>query len=222
MGRMTKGGVATIAMLVAACTSEPAPQNTAPDAPITTAPQPVPEPGPVPNPRPGDIVNPPPPPAALIGETLVEAEWRSAANRASCAPLALRSAGGIKGTPRPATFSGGWAIAFDQPDRRSAFGVAGTGLTPADRADFAVKVDRLARQWPLIRRWDARANLPAGSAAGYGLEGAVAYPTADQASGRQSLAYLRIPGQACLYNVWSKLGRDHLELLLGELEMVRP
>ncbi len=83
-----------------------------------------------------------------------------------------------------------------------------------------VKVDRLARQWPLVRRWEAGTNLPAGSAAGYGLQGALPYPEGSQGAGEQSLAFLLIRGQQCQYNVWSKLGRDHLELLLGELEMV--
>lgn len=156
----------------------------------------------------------------LIGEAIVLAEWRKADNRGACAPLALRSDGGAGGTPRPATFSGGWAVAFDQPGLRSAYGVAGAGLLPEDRDNFAVKVNRLARQWPLVRRWDAGANLPAGSAAGYGLEGAEPYPEGSQEVGRQSLAYLRIRGQQCQYNVWSKLGRDHLELLLGQLEMI--
>jgi len=159
----------------------------------------------------------------LIGAAIVLAEWRKADNRGACAPLAFRSDGGAGGTPRRATYSGGWAVAFDQPSLRSAYGVAGAGLLPEDRDNFAVKVDRLARQWPLVRRWDAGENLPAGSAAGYGLEGvATPYPEGSQAVGEQSLAYLRIRGQQCQYNVWSKLGRDHLERLLGEIEMIRP
>lgn len=160
--------------------------------------------------------------STVLGEKIVRAEWRTAANRASCAPLGLRSDAKAGGTPRPATFSGGWAVAFDQPDRRSAYGFAGSGLTPDDRADFAVKVDRLATQWPYTRRWDKGDNLPAGSAVGYGLEGARDYPAGSSGYGQQSLAYLRIHGQACLYNVWSKLGRDHLELLLSELVVLRP
>lgn len=113
-------------------------------------------------------------------------------------------------------------MAFDQPERRSAYGFAGVGLMREDRDDFAVKVDRLARQWPFMRRWDAGDNLPAGSAAGYGLEGARDYPRGSSGFGRQSVAYLRIPGQACLYNIWSWLGRDHLERLLGELVLLKP
>ena len=69
----------------------------------------------------------------LIGESLVLAEWRKADNRAACAPLAFRSDGGAGGTARRAAFSGGWAVAFDQPDMSSAYGVAGAGLLPEDR-----------------------------------------------------------------------------------------
>lgn len=36
----------------------------------------------------------------------------------------------------------------------------------------------------------------------------------------RQLAYLRVTGQRCLYNVWSQLGRSHLEALLGELRVV--
>ena len=39
-------------------------------------------------------------------------------------------------------------------------------------------------------------------------------------SGPNQLAYLTIPGQGCLYNVWSRLGVDHLEYLLGQLRFV--
>ena len=66
----------------------------------------------------------------------VRAEWSKAANRATCAPLALKSDARPGGKPRAATFSGGWAVAFDQPDRRSAYGFAGVGALPEDRAGF--------------------------------------------------------------------------------------
>ena len=57
--------------------------------------------------------------------------------------------------------------------------------------------------------------------AGYGIEGAAAYP-ADNPAGRgvNSLAYLRVGGQQCTYNVWSRLGRSHLETLLDALRPV--
>ena len=33
------------------------------------------------------------------------------------------------------------------------------------------------------------------------------------------LAYLRVEGQDCLYNIWSRLGREHLEELIHELRL---
>lgn len=124
-------------------------------------------------------------------------EWQKAANRAACAAIAPQSLGeGAGATPRAATFSGGWAVAYDTPGVRSAFGVAGTGSKAADPA---------YGDWPFVRRWAD------GSSAEYGPEGG---------SGPNQLAYLRIAGQQCLYNVWSRLGRDHLEYLLDQLRFV--
>lgn len=125
------------------------------------------------------------------------AEWRAAENRATCAPLAPASLGEwTAATPRAATFSGGWAVAWDLPEARSAFGVAGTGVSAADPA---------YTDWPHHIEWSD------GSSAGYGLEGG---------TGEKWLAYLRVAGQGCLYNVWSHVGREHLESLLGQLRYV--
>ena len=87
-------------------------------------------------------------------------------------------------------------MAYDQPDLRSAFGVAGTGSGAAEPS---------YDDWPFARRWAD------GSSAGYGPEGG---------SGPNQLAYLRIAGQGCLYNVWSRVGREHLERLLEQLRFV--
>jgi hypothetical protein len=154
----------------------------------------------------------------MIGETIARAEWRRAENRAGCAPLALRSDDGAGGTSRRAQFGGGWGVAFDTPRLRSAYGFAGGGALPDDGDEFSAKVDRLARQWPLMRRWGPGQNLPEGTAAGFGVEGASPYPD-DNPRGRglHSVAYVHIPGQSCLYNVWSRLSRDHLESILGNL-----
>lgn len=169
-----------------------------------------------------DSTAPPP----LLGEAIARAEWAKAANRTDCAPLALASDGGgvaIDAVPRRANFSSGWGVSFDVPGVRSAFGFAGSGLLPEDRADFALQVDALARQWPYVKRWEAGDNLPAGSAAGYGVIGAAPYPATNPAGHRlHSLAYLRIPGQACQYNVWSRISRVHLETILGLLRVVGP
>jgi hypothetical protein len=145
----------------------------------------------------------PPPPwgqaplaAAQLPPVYLE-QWRRAENRATCAPIAPISLGvGEGAAPRAATFSGGWAVAYDQSGLRSAFGVAGTGAAAA-----APSYD----EWPFSRRWSD------GSSAGYGPEGG---------SGENQLAYLRIAGQGCLYNVWSRIAREHLEHLLEQLRFV--
>jgi len=124
-------------------------------------------------------------------------EWQRAENRRSCALLAPASLGkGADATPRAATFSGGWAVAYDRGSLRSAFGIAGSGGTP-DSTTFD--------DWPHKIRWAD------GSSAGYGPEGG---------TGPNDLAYLRVAGQHCLYNVWSRLGIAHLEYLLSQLRFV--
>ena len=170
----------------------------------------------------GNVATEPADPVPLIGETVAVAEWRKAENRTECAPLALASDAGGAGKPRRAKFSGGWAVAFDQTDVRSAYGVAGPGLIPDDRRLHEEKVAALEKQWPYSRRFGPGESLPSGSVAGYGVEGAQSYaPSNPDGRGQQSLAYLRIPGQLCQYNVWSKLGRAHLEALLDNLRIVQ-
>ena len=157
---------------------------------------------------------------AALGETIVMAEWRRAENRADCAPLLLGTDADRGGKPRRAQMSGGWGIAFDTPSVRSAYGYGGAGALPEDRESHAAKVERLQKQWPSLRRWQERENLPAESFAGYGLNGAAPYPDSNpRGTGLHSGAYLRIPGQACLYNVWSRISRDHLETMLRELRL---
>jgi hypothetical protein len=123
--------------------------------------------------------------------------WSAAENRARCAPIALvRSAVHPNASPRRAQFSGGWAVAYDLPGQRSAYGVAGTG----------VDVDGPAYDgFPSTIRWAD------GSFADYGLEGG---------TGPNYLAYLTIDGQGCLYNIWSALGEEHLEGLLTNLRFI--
>ena len=124
-------------------------------------------------------------------------EWQRAANRESCALLAFDKVAGEDAAPRRANFSGGWAVAYDTPSVRSAFGIAGTGsLASAPAYD----------DWPYELRWSD------GSVAQYGPEGG---------TGPNQLAYLRVAGEDCLYNVWSRQGRDHLESLLERIRRVR-
>ena len=123
-----------------------------------------------------------------------------APNRRTCAVLAFRRVGPMvsDAEPRRAPFSGGWSVAYDRPGRRSAFGIAGTGSVAADTVDMY--------RWPNTIRWAD------GSWATYGPEGG---------TGPNTLAYLYVAGQGCLYNVWSRLGEDHLRRLLRELRFVR-
>jgi hypothetical protein len=154
----------------------------------------------------------------LIGERIVRAEWAKADNHRQCAPLALASTGARGGIARRANFGGGWAVAFDLPGVRSAFGVAGTGLLGDDTPPSRVQATLLRAQWPLFRTLP---SLPSPAFAGYGLSGARPYPAANpDGRGLESLAYVRVGGQACTYNVWSRLGRAHLETLLDALRPV--
>ena len=137
--------------------------------------------------------------ASLAGDAVPAvyvAEWSRADNRASCALIAPATVEPASATARAATFGGGWGVAYDLPELRSAFGVAGTGATTGGDVYDA---------WPHRIEWSD------GSAAGYGPEGG---------SGPNQLAYVEIAGQGCLYNVWSRLGVDHLERLLGRLRFV--
>ena len=124
-------------------------------------------------------------------------EWNKAANKATCALVALTQTGQPGATPRAATFSGGWAVAYDLPNQRSAFGIAGAG-TEVDGNVYDA--------WPHKRAWAD------GSSVGYGPEGG---------SGPNQLAYLQIAGQRCLYNVWSHISVQHLESLLEGIRFVR-
>ena len=126
--------------------------------------------------------------------------WRAAANASRCALLAPERLDPVlqqTARPRAATFSGGWAVAYDLPETRSAFGIAGSGAS--------------AWSGDVYDAWPHRRVFADSSRVGYGLEGG---------TGTNWLAYIRIPGQDCLYNVWSRRGRQHLEELLGQLRFV--
>jgi hypothetical protein len=124
-------------------------------------------------------------------------EFARAENRSSCALIAFSDTGGVtNATPRRANFSGGWAVAYDTTSQRSAFGIAGTG---GDASGSTY-------QWANRRAWSD------GSSVTWGLEGG---------TGPNHLAYLRIAGQSCLYNVWSALGQEHLEVLIEGIRFVR-
>ena len=190
-------------LLLSGCGTAPAGDEPAAPAPTPSPPAPSPSPSPPPAPSPSPPLPAPAPwQSDGIAPSSVPAayteQWRRAENRSRCALLAPVDLGeGAGATPRPATFSGGWAVAYDAPGLRSAFGVAGTGSAAwGEEAEYG---------WPFSMEWSD------GSRAGYGPEGG---------SGPNELAYLRIAGQECLYNVWSRLGRSHLEHLIEQLRFV--
>lgn len=150
-----------------------------------------------------DISKNPPPWAAppLQGKDVPAvylSEWKKAENRQQCAPLVLSGAADEKGIKvRRTSFDGGWAVAYDTPQQRSAFGIAGAGVVADEGSSPSV--------FPHAMRWAD------GSHAEYGSEGG---------SGPDQLAYLTVSGQACLYNLWSKRGQAHLEQLIASLRRV--
>ena len=205
--------VLTLAALLAGCNTQPEPTSSPPEAPKagpSTAASGVAERSPIPEAE--------PPRSTLVAERLILAEWSTAENKAVCAPVSFIFDGGKGGTPRRANFSGGWAVAFDLPGKRSAYGLAGAGLIPADDDAEIARRERLINQWPSFRDLPA---LPQPAYAGYGVEGGTAWSDDDpQALRSNALAYVRIGGQTCQYNVWSRLGRAHLETLLENLRLL--
>lgn len=198
--------IPALAML-AACGSQPSPEP-APTASLVAVASPTSLP----------VATPSPEQPRLIGAALIRRQWAKAENSSSCAPVGFIDDAGAAGVPRAATFSGGWAVAFDLPDQRSAYGVAGPGLIAADDGPPYAQSRRLTAQWPYFRELDA---LTAPSFAGYGLAGAKPYSRANRdGKGEQSLAYVRIHQQGCTYNVWSRISRAHLEALLDNLRML--
>lgn len=186
-------------LVLAACTAAEPPAQPSPlPPPPVQAPA---EPSAAPSPPAEDVLprapwNQPPLSSADVPSVLL-VQWRQAENRNTCAPLAPASLEPhTEARVRAAQFSGGWGIAYDLPGQRSAFGIAGTGSSAADDS---------YSDWPHLLRWRD------GSTAGYGPEGG---------TGPNQLAYLRIPGQQCLYNVWSNLGPEHLVRLLEQLRFV--
>lgn len=178
---------------------------TAPTAPPTTALQPV-------DLRPGKA---PPWSAAKItagtGRQTAIDEWAKAPNKATANALIPRDlALSPIATPRPSTFNGGWAVAWDDPGKpgvlpsgaacqtcgRGVAGVAGVGGT-ADKAAVLKS--------PITVQWDD------GSAAGY---------SGPRANNPQFLATLYVAGQASGYQVWSYISQRHLEYLISQLRFV--
>jgi hypothetical protein len=164
-------------------------------------------------------------PTAEAPEVLAE-QWEAAENKETCAALTPIAMDVVEpdATARAANFSGGWAVAWDRPGGpgmradgsfcedcgRSAFGVAGAG----------VEADEVAiRAWPEVIEWAD------GSLAGYGNEGfatdlEVTDPLTAGAVSPTKLAFIKVTGQQCLYNVWSRTSKEELLALIGRLRHV--
>jgi hypothetical protein len=161
----------------------------------------------------------PPTPAPWSGERLASraaprpllTAWQRADNRAWCAPLAPSTLGaaGAGARPRQSAFAGGWAVEFDKQGApgvtgrgeacatcgRGSFGIAGTSLT-ADGADELIGAG-------------ARPFTDGGRIA-----------IQDPGEEPVAVATLVVGGQDCVYQVWSFLGREHLDELVAGLRLV--
>ncbi len=143
-----------------------------------------------------DVATPTPPPALLaagrVPRVLLE-QWRKAGNRSGCAPVWFDDvSASVK--IRARYFGGGWGVTVRSPRR---WGVAGAGVIAAPQD---------------LEKWKFRRENAAGVRAGYGLEGFDLGP--------DWLAYVHVPGQSCLYNVWSSVGKEDLEHLVDHLRVV--
>ncbi len=133
---------------------------------------------------------------ADVSPVLIE-EWRLSENQLWCSGLYPDGFDTGEATIRRADFAGGWAMAWDLPDQRSAFGIAGTG-SPA--------WEGIGARMPMTVEYGDQI-------VGYGGEGF------DDAA-QQRLAEFAIPGQLCGYQVWSRLGDEHLLELVDSLRLV--
>lgn len=163
-------------------------------------PEPVPAGGNPADPQDGPLPAPPwsAPSLELIAvkPAIVDA-WLSAENQLWC--TALYPAGFETGDAeiRQAEFAGGWAVAWDLPELRSAFGIAGVGLSPAD--DTGIRMVNQVHYEGVVIGYDGEGFDP---------------------SNPRRLAEFAIPGQGCMYQVWSELGDDHLVALVDSLRFV--
>lgn len=129
--------------------------------------------------------------------------WATAENRNWCAPLAPPAIEGV--SARASELDGGWIVEFDQPGQpgvgadgeacsdcgRGAFGIAGTSMG----------VDEMIES--------PRPSYADGSATEMSPE-----------DGSVISATIAVPGQGCVYQVWSFLGADHLEQMMSSLRFV--
>ena len=143
---------------------------------------------------------------------LVQA-WQHADNRGWCAPIAPASIAAIQGAQaRRSAFEGGWAVEFD---KQGAPGIGRDGNTCATcgRGSFGIAGTSMNRD-----SIDEETVAPAwndGSRAEYQSTDSNDDPTKSGA-----VATIVVPGQECVYQVWSFLGQEHLNELVSSLRFV--
>ncbi|MBK8170514.1 MAG: hypothetical protein IPK60_09230 [Sandaracinaceae bacterium] len=143
-------------------------------------------------------------------QPLVQA-WRHADNRSWCAPIAPSSDTALMGAhARRSSFEGGWAVEFDKQGLagigrdgntcatcgRGAFGIAGTSMNRD-----SIDEESVAAAWN------------DGSRAEY-------QSTDEDPTKAGAVATIVVPGQDCVYQVWSFVGQEHLNELVASLRFV--
>lgn len=131
-------------------------------------------------------------PAASVPRVLLD-EWRKSENRANCAPVWFDDVP-ANVRIRARYFAGGWGVTVRNPQR---WGIAGAGVI-AEPSD--------------LEKWKFHRETAVGIRAGYGLEGFDMGP--------DWLAYIHVPGQTCMYNLWSSVGKAQLEARIDHLRVV--
>ena len=97
------------------------------------------------------------PAPALVGADVARAQWTrsddgKSGEKPRCAPLALASAAGANGVPRAADFSGGWGVAFDLPNLRSAY-LPGRACCPMTKSQPRRSATGWRDNGPICKRW---------------------------------------------------------------------
>lgn len=146
--------------------------------------------------------------AATATEAVYSREWAKSETQDKCPLLALPKTAAAQlanRSVRRANFSGGWGVAYDLPNERSAYGVAHSGISdPVGQAAI----------WQDYHLYNDGTELT------YGREGG-------DPQGKW-LAYLTLgtqyspAGQHCFYNIWSQQSKTHLEQIITELRLVAP
>ena len=127
-------------------------------------------------------------------------EWIKSDSRSLCPILALPKQAVSHLTAhkvRRANFYGGWGVAYDLPDMRSAYGVANAGITDLNG---------------IFNDWPYNVTYQDGSILRYGQEGGDL--------DANWLAYLVLLDNGCFYNIWSGQNKEHLEQIISDLRIV--